>query len=173
MIKQIFSKFMLIIGLVLLIFVYQSTLIINPANALIRKIEEAPNQIVYQAKYTLRDDTKNSWQIVFYKRLKSGEVDTINLRLVAFPGSVEFTHPQPLKISLNQNKDNQIFLARDNFAEKAPGNNVGDYQFPEDFLSLETSTKLFLYLPLKAHQETRIKIPFPILLEWQEIISHK
>ncbi len=180
MIQQFSSKIMLIIGLVFLILVYQGSFTVNSANALIREIEEAPTQIVYQAKHTLRDETGKSWQVVFYKRLKSGEVDTINLRLVGFPGTVEFTHPQPLKISYSQNKispankippANKIFLARDNFAEKAPAPNVGEYQFPEVLFDLKTNAKVFLSLPLKTKQQARIKIPLPVLLEWQEVIS--
>ncbi len=170
MIKQFLFKIMLIIGLVFLILVYQGSFTVNSANALIREIEEAPNQIVYQAKHTLRDQERKPWQVVFYKRLTSGEVDTINLRLVGFPGSVEFTHPQPLKISYGQDK---ISLARDNFAEKAPATNVGEYQFPEVLFSIKTNAKVFLYLPLKTNQQARIKIPLPVLLEWQEVISHK
>ncbi|MDJ0518787.1 MAG: DUF3122 domain-containing protein [Trichodesmium sp. MO_231.B1] len=170
MIKQFLFKIMLIIGLVFLILVYQGSFTVNSANALIREIEEAPNQIVYQAKHTLRDQERKPWQVVFYKRLTSGEVDTINLRLVGFPGSVEFTHPQPLKISYGQDK---ISLARDNFAEKAPATNVGEYQFPEVLFSIKTNAKVFLYLPLKTNQQARIKIPVPVLLEWQEVISHK
>ncbi len=170
MIKQFFSQIMLIIGLVFLILVYQGSFTVNSANALIREIEEAPTQILYQAKHTLRDETGKPWQVVFYKRLTSGKVDTINLRLVGFPGSVEFTHPQPLRISYGQN---QIFIARDNFAEQAPATNVGEYQFPEVLFDLKTNAKVFLSLPLKTNQQARIKIPLPVLLEWQEVISHK
>ncbi|MGD1714777.1 DUF3122 domain-containing protein [Hydrocoleum sp. CS-953] len=170
MIKQFFSQIMLIIGLVFLILVYQGSFKLNSANALIREIEETPAQIVYQVKHTLRDEERKPWQVVFYKRLKSGELDTINLRLVGFPGTVEFTHPQPLKISYGQNK---ISLARDNFAEKAPATNVGEYQFPEVLFDLETNAKIFLSLPLKTNQPAKIKIPFPVLLEWQEVISRK
>lgn len=170
MIKQFFSQILLIIGLVFLILVYQGCFTVNSANALIREIEEAPTQIVYQAKHTLRDQERKPWQVVFYKRLTSGEVDTINLRLVGFPGSVEFTHPQPLKISYGQDK---IYLARDNFAKKAPATNVGEYQFPEVFFDLKTGAKVFLSLPLKTNQQSIIKIPVPVLLEWQEVINHK
>ncbi|MGK7919574.1 MAG: DUF3122 domain-containing protein [Trichodesmium sp.] len=169
MIKKKFSKTILIVGLILLILVCQASFIVNSANALIREIEETPTQIVYQAKHTLRDETGKFWQVVFYKRLKSGEIDTINLRLVGFPGAVEFTHPQPLKISYTQEK---TFLAVDNFAEKAPATNVGEYQFPELLFNLNTNAKVVLSLPLKTNQQTIIKIPFPVLLEWQEVISH-
>ena len=170
MIQQFFSKIILRIGLVFLILLYQGSFTINSANALIREIEEAPTQIVYQAKHTLRDEEGKSWQVVFYKRLKSGELDSINLRLVGFPGRVEFFHPQPLKISYGQNK---ISLARDNFAQKAPATNVGEYQFPEVLLDFKTNSVVFLSLPLKANQQAKIKIPFPVLLEWQEVISRK
>ncbi|MEM1172709.1 MAG: DUF3122 domain-containing protein [Cyanobacteria bacterium P01_H01_bin.35] len=170
MIQQFLSKIMLIIGLVFLILVAQGSFTINSANALIREIEEAPTQIVYQAKHTLRDREGKPWQVVFYKRLTSDEVDTINLRLVGFPGSVEFTHPEPLKISYGQDK---IFLARDNFGEKAPATNVGEYQFPEVLFDLKTNAKIFLSLPLKTNQQTRIKIALPVLLEWQEVITRK
>lgn len=168
MIRQKLSKFMLVTGLILLTFIYQGSFTINSANALIREIEETPTQIVYQVKNTLKDETGNSWQVVFYKRLKSGEVDTINLRLVGFPGSVEFAHPQPLKISATQDK---VLMAEDNFAEKAPAPNVGEYNFKKLLPELKTNTTVLLSLPLTDNQQVKIKIPLPVLLEWQDVMS--
>lgn len=168
MIRKVLSKFLLVTGLILLTFIYQGSFTINSANALIREIEETPTQIVYQAKHTLKDKTGKSWQVVFYKRVKLGKVDNINLRLVGFPGSVEIAHPQPLKISATQDK---VLIAEDNFAEKAPAPNVGEYNFKKLLPELKTNAPVLLSLPLTDNEKAKIKIPLPVLLEWQEVIS--
>jgi hypothetical protein len=46
--------------------------IFNPssAEATIRKLEEAPGQMVYQSRQTLKDRQGNSWQTVAFKRIR-------------------------------------------------------------------------------------------------------
>ncbi|MDJ0556987.1 MAG: DUF3122 domain-containing protein [Microcoleaceae cyanobacterium MO_207.B10] len=168
MIRKVLSKFLLLSGLILLTLIYQGSFNLNQANALIREIEEAPNQIVYQAKHTLKDQTNQSWQVVFYKRVKSGKVDSINLRLVGFPGSVEFVHPQPLKISVHLDK---VLMAADNFAEKSPASNVGEYNLKKVLPELKKNASVLIFLPLTDNHQVKIKIPLPVLLEWQDVMS--
>jgi hypothetical protein len=49
-----------------------------------------------------------------FKRLKNGEIKEIDLRLVGFPGTVEFNHPQDLKIIGSE----KVFQASDRSTSK-------------------------------------------------------
>ena len=52
-------------------------------------------------------------------------------------------------------------MAADNFAEKAPGFNVGEYNFKKVLSELKTNTPVLLSLPLTNNQQVKIKIPLP------------
>lgn len=78
---------------------------------MIRQQHETPEQILSQSRHTLRDDRGNSWQVVLFKRLKNGEIKEIDLRLVGFPGTLAFNHPQDLKIIGSE----KVFQASDRF----------------------------------------------------------
>ncbi|MEC4895008.1 MAG: DUF3122 domain-containing protein [Oscillatoria sp. PMC 1051.18] len=137
----------------------------EPAWAAIRQQEEAPGQMLYQSRHTLRDDRGQAWQLVLFKRVKNGTVAEVSLRLVGFPGVAEFAHPQNLTL---RTSDGKSFLGGDRFAEASPAANVGEYDLQEILPQLAQTQSIKLILPLKptSHQ---INIPFPVLLEWQEI----
>lgn len=156
--QQILSGFLILILLLTANFSYS-----RPAQAEIRQQQEAPEQVLYQSRHTLRDNTGGSWQVILFKRVKSGELAEINLRLVGFPGGVEFAHVKPLKI-----KDaDRIFEAEDVFAEKSPAPNVGQYDFKPILFQLSTNRLIELKLPLE--KERTLKIPPAVTLEWQSI----
>jgi hypothetical protein len=159
--NQLFSWLLIII-----IFFTTTLAIPHSAEAIIRQQQETPEQVLYQSRHTLRDDTGNSWQVVLFKRMKNGEVNEIDLRLVGFPGTVEFTHPQDLEII----GDGKVFQASDRFAESSPGLNVGQFDLKEILPQLLTQQTITLKLPLNKQSST-ITVPFPVILEWQEIIK--
>ncbi|MGB3513642.1 MAG: DUF3122 domain-containing protein [Microcoleaceae cyanobacterium] len=72
---------------------------------------------------------------------KRYKVKTMNLRLVEFPGNIEFSHPQPLKITTDQNK---VLIAIDNFAENTPAYNVGKYNLKKVLPELKTNSAVLL-----------------------------
>lgn len=166
-----------IFGLVKLLFIllicitinFQSTII--PAFALTRQNEEAPNQILYQARHTLRDSEGKPWQVVLYKRVKFGVIQTVNLRLVGFPNSVEFQHPASLMITTDQDEK---FTVTDQFAEKSPGPNVGEYIISDlgnNINQMLDHSPLLLILPVNSPSPINIKIPVSVIVEWQEVIN--
>lgn len=133
------------------------------AEAVIRQQQETPEQVLYQSRHTLRDNTGNSWQVILFKRVKSGELREINLRLVGFPGEVKFAHVKPLKI-----KDaDKILQASDVFTEKAPAPNVGQYNLKPILFQLSSNHLIELELPLE--KERTVKVPPAVILEWQSI----
>lgn len=147
-------------------------LFIQPADAVIRETKESAHQLLYQSRQTWRDNDKNPWQIVFFKRTQEGQSSQINLRLVGFPDLIEFAHPQPLTIKI---RDDLIIKVPDTFdsQKEAYAPNVGQYDFMPILDHLESNNVWILELPLKEHQSNTIKIPYFILEEWQEIIAKK
>lgn len=145
-------------------------LFMQPADAVIRETQESAHQILYQSRQTWRDNHKNPWQIVFFKRTQEGQSPKINLRLVGFPDLIEFAHPQPLTIKI---RDDLIVTVPDTFNNQteAYAPNVGQYDFIPILDQLESNNFWLLELPLKDRKSNTLKIPYFILEEWQKIIA--
>jgi hypothetical protein len=139
----------------------------QPAGAIISQQEEAPGQILSQSRHSLRDSRGESWQVILFKQVKDGKVTNLNLRLVGFPNTVAFFHPRALLITTRQGA---VFQAPDQFAEKSPAPNVGQYDLKEILPQLPANQSLKLTLPLNKEQTLSLDIPFPVVLEWQEIL---
>ncbi|OCR01659.1 hypothetical protein BCD67_13615 [Oscillatoriales cyanobacterium USR001] len=153
-----------IVSILLLLIAVNLT--IQPAMALVQKTEEAPGQILYQSRHTVRDSHGNSWQVILFKQTKSNQPDTINLRLVAFPGIAEFDHPKTLDISTI---NGQNFIAADVFEKKSPATNVGQYDLSAILNKLPEGYALRLSLPLVDEQSLILNIPPSWVKEWQEV----
>ncbi|MGK7932922.1 MAG: DUF3122 domain-containing protein [Microcystaceae cyanobacterium] len=137
-----------------------------PATALLRTQHESPTQILYQSRHSLRDSQGETWQVVLFKRTKNNQIISIELRLVGFPDLVIFRHPQPLVIVMAD----RILSAPDQFAKTSPAPNVGQYDFQPIWPQLLRSQTLELDLPLDTSNPKTLKIPYPVMLEWQDIL---
>lgn len=168
-IRQLFSWLFLLGTLVLFIFLGLGTVNTPPAQATIQTIQESPSQILYQSRHKLRDDRGNAWQVVLFKRVKADESSSINLRLVAFPGTAEFAHPQPLTITT---KLGETFQAEDLFAEQAPTENVGQYNFENILNQLPRFASVNFSVMMKDDRQVELLIPPEVILEWQTISKY-
>lgn len=171
-IKFIFSKRLLLLSLaafLILGILGESQLTVQPAWAEIRQIEEAPGQLLYQSQHSLRDQTGYSWQVVLFKQVKDATVTGVNLRLVGFPGVAEFSHPKPLQIKI---ETGEIFRAEDEFGDKSPAPNVGQYDLKSVLLKLPINQRTVLLLPLADDHTIALQIPPSILLEWQALAQN-
>ncbi|MEL4896263.1 DUF3122 domain-containing protein [Crocosphaera sp. Alani8] len=161
MIKKVF-KLVFLLGLVCL-------LSIQPASAVIRESEIPPNILLYKSIQTWRDQSKNPWQLIFFKEIKGNNEPTVNLRLVGFPDLFAFEHPQPLTIKIREDltiKVPDVFASdKESFSP-----NMGQYDFNRVVDSLESNNFWLLELPLKDGQSSVIKVPYFILEEWKKII---
>jgi hypothetical protein len=134
----------------------------------IQQQTEAPGQVIYQTRHTLKDSLGNSWQVIFYKRVEeSNPTRNLNLRLAGFPGAVEFQHPQDLTLTTQRG---ETLTASDDFASDSPAPNIGEYDFQDIANRLPSRSSLELRLPLKERSAT-LQIPLPVILEWQEVIK--
>jgi hypothetical protein len=73
-------------------------LIIPSAEAAIQQLEEAPGQLLYQSRRSLKDQHGNRWQAIAFKRSRADGRAFVYLRLVGFPGVVEIDRTQPVKL---------------------------------------------------------------------------
>ncbi|MBP0000853.1 MAG: DUF3122 domain-containing protein [Cyanobacteria bacterium SID2] len=142
------------------------------AFALVRHQTEAPGQVVYQARHTIKDNLGDAWQVIFYKRIKQDPetqdiVQKTHLRLAGFPDAVEFKHPADLTISTERG-DNLTVL--DRFAEKSPAPNIGEYDLNAIVDRIPKRGALQLTLPLSDTPRT-LPIPYPVILEWQDVLN--
>lgn len=156
----------LIVANICLCFLILESLTAQPSFALVKKVEEAPGQILYKSQQSLRDVKGNSWQVVLFRQVNSHHPDVINLRLVGFPGLTEFAHPKPLEILTNQGK---ILTASDVFAHQSPAPNMGQFDLSQILSQLPDDPFLKLSLPLAQDQKLILGIPHSWVIEWQTV----
>jgi hypothetical protein len=138
------------------------------AIALLREHHDAPGVLRYHSQVSIKDDTGYAWQILLFKVFDEGRLQNIHLRLVGFPGIVEFTHPQALEILTANGK---ILTATDVYAKESPAPNVGEYKVADVLPKLETIDALKLYLPLQGKKSLILTIPKEVVTEWQWLIT--
>lgn len=128
--------------------------------------QSASKEILYRAFAKLADQSGQVWQVVLFKQVYPGQAQTVNLRLVGFPGSAELLHPQPLKITTATGK---VLTATDVFLDEAPAPTIGQYDF-KDILPQLSIEPLVLSIPLPTNT-INISVPQSVVQEWQEVVS--
>ncbi|MEG5035007.1 DUF3122 domain-containing protein [Microcoleus sp. AT3-D2] len=138
-----------------------------PAFASIHKYPETAETVMFRSVQSLRDKDHKAWQVVLYKRVKSGVVKSLNLRLVGFPGT-ELQHPVPLKVAAGKR---EIGKANDIWNESDLPINVGEYDFKSIITELESNRPLLLSLPVKNQNETQVLVPPFAVREWRLLLE--
>ncbi|MEG5041620.1 MULTISPECIES: DUF3122 domain-containing protein [unclassified Microcoleus] len=138
-----------------------------PAFASIHKYPETAETVMFRSVQSLRDTDDKAWQVVLYKRVKSGVVKSLNLRLVGFPGT-ELQHPFPLKVAAGKR---EIGNANDIWNESGLPINVGEYDFKSIITQLESNRPLLLNFPVKNQKETELLVPPFAVREWRLLLD--
>ncbi len=156
-------RFILIISLAVLLFCGSIT-ICFPAAAILREHHETPGVLRYHAHSSLPDKQGMTWQVILFPEEQSDRVTQYHLRLVGFPGTATFIHPQPLEIitSTGQVLDAADLLTVDSFAP-----NVGEYDLTKILPILPEKGSLKLSTILEGDRDLSLKIPESTLIEWQ------
>lgn len=143
----------------------------TPAVALIRTLEEAPGQVVYQSRNTLEDQQGQRWQAIAFNRLRPDGSQHIYLRLVAFPGSVRIDRTQPLRLStglgntlIAPEASAPIFTDADR-----PEPHIGQYDLQPIIEQVRAEVPLQLSLSLEEQADVRLSVPSPVIAEWDAI----
>jgi len=136
------------------------------ANAAVNPSEAASKEILYRSLTKLDDQSGHVWQVVLFKQVYPGQAETVNLRLVGFPGSAELLHPQPLKITTATGK---VLTAADVFLDEAPAPTIGQYDF-KDILPQLSIEPLVLSIPLPS-DTINISVPQRVVQDWQKVMN--
>lgn len=174
-VKKIFSQFLLLGYLVLTLFLGLGILTTPHAVAAIRQLEEAPGQMVYQSRETLKDQHGSSWQAIAFKRISTDGNISLQLRLVGFPGGVTIDRSQPLLLTDSLGKkltaadtSNTIFTDL-----SAPEPNVGQYDIQPLLPQLQAEIPLKLTLSTLAGEAIQISVSPSFVQEWKTLFSSK
>ena len=145
-----------------------------PAQATILQIEEAPGQLLYQARQTLKDQHGMTWQTVAFKRIRPDGQTSFELRLVGFPGAVEIDRTQPLHLSNSLGKqwtadDTTSRLFRTPTEQPST---VGQYDLQPLLPNLRAELPLKLTVPTIAADPIRLSVPSSLVQEWQTVARY-
>jgi Protein of unknown function (DUF3122) len=167
-----FFSWLLILGAIALSLALGLGLLNPPsAAAAIRQLEEAPGQMVYQSRATLKDQHGSGWQAIAFKRVRPDGQTSIELRLVGFPGVAVLDRSQPLTLT---NSLGKTLTAPDAssaiFGEtKQPEPNVGQYDLLPLLSQLQAEVPLQLTLPIVGGEGISLSVSPSLLQEWQAL----
>lgn len=144
----------------------------TPAAASVHTYPDATTQsITYRSLQSLRDTQGSSWQLVLYKRVKSGNLQRLRLRVVGFPGR-RFVRPQSLAISA---ATGQTWQAPD-VSETALRSgvlpeNAAEFDMAEVMRQLDTDAAMRLQFAL-VEDGRAIEVPVPpvVVREWRSLV---
>ena len=160
--KKIISRLSLTI-----LFIISLNLVTFPAYALLREHHQSPGVLRYHAQHSIKDKQQRAWQVILFPEDRDSLETKYYLRLVGFPGLVEFVHPQPLEVITSEGN---VLSAPDVFAKNSPASNVGQYDVTEilsQFPATGSIKLIFSLLESQQIQANTLKITPEIMTEWQ------
>lgn len=139
--------------------------------ALLRQHHETTGQLRYHSHASVLDRTGHRWQVLLFPQPSPSIEQQMHLRLVGFPGVVEFIHPRSLEITTKQGK---ILRATDVYnQENFPATNVGEYVWNGVLNQLSSTDELKLRLPVTGvdGKVVVLTISDEIIAEWQLLMT--
>jgi Protein of unknown function (DUF3122) len=133
--------------------------------------------MLYQSRQNLQDQTGKAWQAIVFKRVHPEGTNTVSLRLISFPGVMEFDHNQPLTLLTSLGKaltanDISNNISQDN----VPPPNVAEYDIkavlPQLKLGLKDEKLIQLTLPVTTGSAIKLEIPSTMIQEWQTLSAY-
>lgn len=138
-----------------------------PALALLREHHQSPGVLRYHAQHSIKDRQQRAWQVILFPEDQLTKT-RYYLRLVGFPGLVNFIHPQSLEIITSEGN---VLIAPDVFALDTPASNVGQYDVTEILSQFPSKGSVKLIFSLLKDdnkvQDITLKISPTIMTEWQ------
>lgn len=150
--------------------------VLSPPNAVaaIRQLEEAPGQMVYQSRQSLKDQHGNTWQAIAFKRIRPNGQTSFDLRLVGFPGVVAVDQTESLTLTTSLGKRlTAVNDSSDIFTNGAPpAVNVAQYDLQPLLSQLHVGIPLKLTIPTATGEIVRLSISPSLVEEWQAVAAH-
>ena len=168
-----FFSWLLLIGAITIFALIGLGILDTPnASAAIRQLEESPNQMVYQARQSLKDQHGNTWQTIAFKRVRPDGNSSFELRLVGFPNLVAIDHAQPLTLT---NSLGKALIANDtssNIFKEGSQPNVGQYDLQPLLSELQAEIPLKISLPTLKGDAISLSVPPSLVAEWQTVANY-
>lgn len=158
-----------------LVWTLTANLAIAPVQAAIRQLEEAPGQMVYQSRQTLKDEHGDSWQAIAFKRVRPDGTAHIYLRLVGFPGTADLDHSQPPTLTSSLGKTlTAADVSQDMFTDKTQiKTDMGQYDLQPILMQLESAIPLQLTLPTLDQGKISLNVSPTVVKEWRSLTDQK
>ncbi|MCM1982561.1 DUF3122 domain-containing protein [Lyngbya confervoides] len=139
-----------------------------PVQATVHVYPESSTQVMVRSRRSVQDDQQQAWQAIVFKRLRSDQTAEMYLRLIAFPGAFDLTHPQALRLRDQQ----QEWILPDVTAQDPQLNpvssEVGQYDLAPVMRSLDRPTRL--NIEVAGSQGRRwLRVPQSVVREWWDI----
>jgi hypothetical protein len=159
----------------MLVLMMTTNVAIAPAQAALRQLEEAPGQMLYQSRQTLKDQQGNSWQAIAFKRIRPDDTDVIYLRLVGFPGTAAIDHSQLLILTNSMGKTlTAADVSQEMFTDKTQIKpDVGQYDLQPILMQLEPAIPLRLTLLTLDQSEIILNVSPEMVGEWRSLTDQK
>ena len=170
--RKFFSWLLLIGAITIFALIGLGILDVPNASAAIRQLEESPNQMVYQARQSLKDQHGNTWQTIAFKRVRPDGNSSFELRLVGFPNLVSIDHAQPLTLT---NSLGKALIANDtssNIFKEGAQANVGQYDLQPLLSELQAEIPLKISLPTIKGDAISLSVPPSLVAEWQTVANY-
>ncbi|MGD1903514.1 MAG: DUF3122 domain-containing protein [Geitlerinemataceae cyanobacterium] len=141
-----------------------------PAQASIHAYPDTADRVMYRSLRSLRDRNDLSWQLVFFDWIDRGQIESIHLRIVGFPG-LELAR-SPLELSA---RTGQRWQATDVSAtalktgELPP--NAGEFDLADVIRELQEDTTIDLAFALASGDRIELTVPIAIVREWRKTIE--
>jgi hypothetical protein len=170
--RKFFSWLLLIGAVTIFILIGLGVLDTPNASAAIRQLEEAPNQMVYQSRQSLKDQHGNTWQTIAFKRSRPDGNSSFELRLVGFPNLVAIDHAQPLTLTNSLGKTLTAADTSINIFKEGAQGNVGQYDLQPLLADLQAEIPLKISLPMLKGEAISLSVPPALVAEWQTVANY-
>ena len=168
-----FFSWLLLIGAITIFALLGLGILDTPnASAAIRQLEEAPNQMVYQVRQSMKDQHGNTWQTVAFKRVRPDGNSSFELRLVGFPNLVAIDHAQPLTLTDSLGKTLTADDTSSNIFKEGAQANVGQYDLQPLLSELQAEIPLKISLPTLKGESISLSVPPSLVAEWQTVANY-
>jgi hypothetical protein len=170
--RKFFSWLLLIGAVTIFVLIGLGVLDAPNASAAIRQLEEAPNQMVYQSRQSLKDQHGNTWQTIAFKRSRPDGNSSFELRLVGFPNLVAIDHAQPLTLTNSLGKTLTATDTSSNIFKDGAQGNVGQYDLQPLLSELQAEIPLKISLPMLKGEAISLSVPPALVAEWQTVANY-
>ena len=170
--RKFFSWLLLIGAITIFALIGLGILDVPSSSAAIRQLEESPNQMVYQARQSLKDQHGNTWQTIAFKRVRPDGNSSFELRLVGFPDLVAIDHAQPLTLTNSLGKTITAGDVSSNIFKEGSQPNVGQYDLQPLLSELQAEIPLKISLPTLKGDAISLSVPPSLVAEWQTVANY-